>query len=80
MNYFNGSVLTDSLYPTKTKCTIADHTNNIKCNITLLNVSINNTVIQTIRNDCEEKATHFLGIYIDENFTLRHHIANANEK
>ena len=69
-----------SLNPTKTKYTIIylDHSNN---NATSgLNVSINNTVIQRVGNDCEEKATKFLGIYRDENPTWRHHIANVNKR
>ena len=67
-----------SLNPTKTKYTIIRPFQQ-QCNITGLNVSINNTVIQRVGNDCEEKATKFLGIYIDENLTWRHHIANVNK-
>ena len=68
-----------SLNPTKTKYTIIRPFQQ-QCNITGLNVSINNTVIQKVGNDCEEKATKFLGIYIDENLTWRHHIANVNKR
>ena len=68
-----------SLNPTKTKYTIIRPFQQ-QCNITGLNVSINNTVIQRVGNDCEEKATKFLGIYIDENLTWRHHIANVNKR
>ena len=44
-------------------------------------MSCNNAVIrvQRVGNDYEEKATQFLGIYIDENLTWRHHIANINK-
>ena len=68
-----------SLSPTKTKYTIIRPFQQ-QCNITGLNMSINNTAIQRVRNDCEEKATTFLGIFIDENLTWRHHIANINKR
>ena len=66
-----------SLNPTKTKYTIIRPL--WQCNTMWLNVSINNTVIQRVGNDCDEKATTFLGICIDENLTWRHHIANINK-
>ena len=31
-------------------------------------------------NDCKEKATKFLGIFIDENLSWTHHVANLNSK
>ena len=41
---------------------------------------IQNTKLNRIGNDCNEKAITFLGIYIDENLTWKYHLTNINTK
>ena len=51
-----------------------------KINMSDLNIHINNTPLTRIGNDCKEKATKFLGIFIDENLSWTRHVANVNSK
>ena len=44
------------------------------------NIFIQNTKLIRIGNDCQEKAAKFLGIYIDENLTWKHHLSHINKK
>ena len=51
-----------------------------KVNLEQTNILINNIPLTRIGNDCKEKATKFLGIFIDENLSWTHHVANLNSK
>ena len=51
-----------------------------KCDLNGLNISIDNIPLIRIGNDCDEKAAKFLGLFIDEHLTWKHHIAHVNTK
>ena len=51
-----------------------------KCDLNGLNISIDKIPLLRIGNDCDEKAAKFLGLYIDEHLTWKHHIAHVNTK
>ena len=45
-----------------------------RCNLTGLNIHIDNISLTRIGNDCEERATKFLGMFIDEHLTWKSHM------
>ena len=51
-----------------------------KSDLNGLSISIDNIPLLRIGNDCDEKAAKFLGLYIDEHLTWKHHIAHVNTK
>ena len=51
-----------------------------KCDLNGLSISIDKIPLLRIGNDCDEKAAKFLGLYIDEHLTWKHHIAHVNTK
>ena len=51
-----------------------------RCNLTGLNIHIDNISLTRIGNDCEERATKFLGMFIDEHLTWKSHISHVNAK
>ena len=53
---------------------------NIKCDLTNVSIKINGTCLERIGNDCNENATKFLGMYIDENLSWKHHLSQLNKK
>ena len=52
----------------------------MKCDLTNVSIKINGTCLERIGNYCNEKATIFLGIYIDENLSWKHHLSQLNKK
>ena len=68
-----------SLNPVKTKY-IALRPRHMKQNISEYSIQIGNTVLSRIDNDCTEKSTKFLGMYLDENLTWKLHIHETNKK
>ena len=52
----------------------------MKCELINVSIKINDTCLEIIGNDCNEKATKFLGMYIDENLSWRHHLSQLNNK
>ena len=51
-----------------------------RCDLSTLNIYINNMELNRIGHDCEEKAAKFLGIFIDEYLTWQHHVSHVNSK
>ena len=51
-----------------------------QCNLSGLKICINNIPLTRIGKGCEEEATKFLGILIDENLSWKQHIAFLNNK
>jgi hypothetical protein len=51
-----------------------------QCDLTGLKIYINNSELNRIGTDCDEKAAKFLGISIDEHLTWKYHIAHVNSK
>ena len=41
----------------------------MKCDLTNVSIKIKGTCLERIGNDCNEKATKFLGMYIEENLS-----------
>jgi len=68
-----------SLNANKTKF-IVIRPNHTHCDLTGLNIYIDNTMLKRIGKDCEEKSANFLGIHIDEHLTWKYHIAHVNTK
>jgi hypothetical protein len=68
-----------SLNASKTKYIIlrAPHT---RCNITDLNIYIDNTPLQRIGCHSREQSTKFLGLVIDEHLSWTNHLAYINKK
>ena len=52
----------------------------MRFNLTGYDICIQNTKLNRIGNDCNEKAIKFLRIYIDENLTWKYHLTNINTK
>ena len=52
----------------------------MRCDVTGHDTFIQNTKLNRIGNDCDEKAVTFLGICIDENLTWKYHLSNINKK
>jgi hypothetical protein len=52
----------------------------MRCDLSGHDIFIQNTKLNRIGNDCDEKAVKFLGIYIDENLTWKYHLSNINKK
>ena len=50
------------------------------CNIGNLKIVINDTTLSRIGSNATEQSTKFLGLYIDEFLTWKHHIAHVNSK
>ena len=48
--------------------------------ISQYSVQIGNTTLSQIGNDCTEKLTKFLGMYMDENVSWKYHINEINKK
>jgi hypothetical protein len=76
-NWFCANKL--SLNANKTKYIVIRH-NHMHCDLTGLNINIDNIPLKRIGNDCDEKAAKFLGIHIDEHLTWKYHIAHVNTK
>ena len=53
---------------------------NMKCDLTNVSIKINGTCLERIGNDCNENATKFLGMYIDENLSWKHHLSQLHKK
>ena len=53
---------------------------NMKCDLTNVSIKIKGTCLERIGNDCNEKTTKFLGMYIDENLSWKHHLSQLNKK
>jgi hypothetical protein len=51
-----------------------------QCDLPGLNISIHNIPLTRMGKGCEEEATKFLGIHIDENLSGKQHIAFLNNK
>ena len=68
-----------SLNPTKTKY-IVFRPQSKKCDFTGKVVSINGTPLNQIGAKFNDPATKFLGIYMDEHLTWKHHLAHINSK
>jgi hypothetical protein len=52
----------------------------MRCNLTGHDIFIQNTKLNRIGNDCNEKTIKCLRIYIDENLTWKYHLTNINKK
>jgi hypothetical protein len=52
----------------------------MRCNLTGHDMFIQNTKLNRIDNDCDERAIKCLGLYIDENLTWKYHLTNINKK
>ena len=52
----------------------------MKCDLTNVSIKIKGTCLERIGNDCNEKTTKFLGMYIDENISWKHHLSQLNKK
>ena len=52
----------------------------MKCDLTNVSIKIKGTCLERIGNDCNEKTTKFLGMYIDENLSWKHHLSQLNKK
>ena len=50
------------------------------CDLSNMNIQIDDTPLARIGNDCSEKATKFLGLWIDENLSWKHHISHVSYK
>jgi hypothetical protein len=50
------------------------------CNLEGLNLMINGNALQRVGDGCHESSTKFLGIYLDEFLTWKHHIKNVKNK
>jgi hypothetical protein len=68
-----------SLNPTKTKY-IVFRPQNKTCDFSGKVVAINGTPLNQIGAKFNDQATKFLGIYIDEHLTWKHHLAHINTK
>ena len=52
----------------------------LKPDMTNHNITINGIQLDRIGNDCNEKSTKFLGIYLDEHLSWSYHIAQVKKK
>ena len=50
------------------------------CDLSNMNIQIDDTPLARIGNDCPEKATKFLDLWIDENLSWKHHISHVSNK
>ena len=50
------------------------------CDLSNMNIQIDDTSLARIGNDCPEKATKFLGLWIDENLSWKQHISHVSNK
>ena len=69
-----------SLNPTKTKYIVIHAPQKRHINFDNLNLSINGTNLSRIGTNFEEHTTKFLGIYMDETLSWKHHISYINTK
>ena len=76
-NWFCANSL--SLNANKTKYIIIKPSHK-SCDLNNMSVQINGIDLTRIGKDCEETSTKFLGIYIDDSLSWKHHIANVNSK
>ena len=67
------------LNPTKTKYIVIKPNNHI-CHYDNLSIMINGTKLSQIGNQFDEQSTTFLGVYIDESLSWKHHINHINKK
>ncbi len=68
-----------SLNPNKTKY-IVIRPKHIKHDLTQYSIHVGNIELGRIGNDCYEKSTKFLGMYLDENLTWKRHITEVSKK
>ena len=68
-----------SLNAKKTKYIITRSPHN-KCDFSDQNLYINNVALTRVGNNCDEESTKFLGVYIDEFLTWKHHVKHVNNK
>ncbi len=68
-----------SLNPTKTKY-IVIHAPQKHCNLENMQLSINGTALSRIGTNALEQTTTFLGIYMDEFLSWKHHISHVNSR
>ena len=80
MTYLNCFVLINYRSMPKKNIYIIIKPQNMKCDLTNVSIKINCTCLERIGNDCNEKATKFLGMYIDENLSRKHHLSQLNKK